>query len=55
MAGLPLRENHRGQKKAADPKTDGKVLSTINRLKDQGQSAKFKRDFDIDNPVQIEP
>ena len=55
MVGLPLRENQRGLKKAADPKTDGEVLSAINRLKDQYQSAKFEQHFKVDNAADDEP
>ena len=43
------------RKKAADQKTDGEVLSTINRLQDQYQSAKFEQHFKVDNAADDEP
>ena len=43
------------QKKAADPKTDGEVLSAINRLQDQYQSAKFEQHFKVGNAADDEP
>ena len=43
------------EKKAADPKTDGEVLSAINRLQDQYQSAKFEQHFKVGNAADDEP